>query len=176
MLRPGVPSRPRPPFWSEGISKLADSPQAPAGSYPIPPSTARRGTPGEITGRLRNWRRVIRCQVRSSSPISKSDLQIRSPSPISWVLRACVLLESQQTPGRFKLAVVDFTTAMTLWPLWTTLAWNDILHRYRRSALGPFWLTASMAISIIALGTVYSEILKLPAAPYWAGCLRAKAG
>ena len=73
------------------------------------------------------------------------------------------MLESQQTPRRFRLAVADFTTAIALRPLWVTLAWNDILHRYRRSALGPLWLTASMAISIIALGTVYSEILKLPA-------------
>jgi lipopolysaccharide transport system permease protein len=73
------------------------------------------------------------------------------------------LPESQQAPRRFKLAVVDFAAAMELWPLWTMLAWNDILYRYRRSALGPFWFTASTAISIIALGTVYSEILRLPA-------------
>jgi lipopolysaccharide transport system permease protein len=73
------------------------------------------------------------------------------------------LPESRQAPRRFKLAVADFAAAMDLWPLWTTLAWNDILYRYRRSALGPFWFTASTAISIIALGTVYSEILKLPA-------------
>jgi hypothetical protein len=62
-----------------------------------------------------------------------------------------VLLDIQQSPRRFKLAVVDFTTAIALRPLWVTLAWNDILHRYRRSALGPLWLTASMAISIIAI-------------------------
>ena len=41
------------------------------------------------------------------------------------------------------------------------LGWNDILQRYRRSMLGPFWLTASMGIMVLALGTVYSRIFKI---------------
>lgn len=64
--------------------------------------------------------------------------------------------------GKMVLAVADLAAAIELWPLWFRLGWNDILHRYRRSALGPFWFTASMAISIVALGLVYSEIFNLP--------------
>jgi len=73
------------------------------------------------------------------------------------------LPESKKTSRSFELAVVDFRTALELWPLWVRLGWNDILRRYRRSTLGPFWLSASMAISVIALGTVYSQIFNLPA-------------
>jgi lipopolysaccharide transport system permease protein len=29
--------------------------------------------------------------------------------------------------------------------IWWTLAWFDIVLRYRRSLLGPIWLTLSMA-------------------------------
>jgi len=40
------------------------------------------------------------------------------------------------------------------------LGWNEILQRYRRSFLGPFWLTASMGIMVIALGVLYAELFR----------------
>jgi ABC-type polysaccharide/polyol phosphate export permease len=43
-------------------------------------------------------------------------------------------------------------------PLWTLLGWNDIRLRYRRSVLGPFWITISMAVLIVVLGLIYSQI------------------
>lgn len=49
-----------------------------------------------------------------------------------------------------------------LWPLWVRLGWNDILQRYRRPLLGPFWLTASMAIIVIASGILYAGLFKTP--------------
>ena len=55
---------------------------------------------------------------------------------------------------------VDFGEGIVLWPLWGKLGWNDILQRYRRSFLGPLWLTASMAIMVLALGVVYAQIFK----------------
>jgi ABC-2 type transport system permease protein/lipopolysaccharide transport system permease protein len=59
--------------------------------------------------------------------------------------------------------VADFAAAVGLWPLWTRLGWNDILYRYRRSMLGPFWSTVNVAITVLALGLVYSQIFNLPA-------------
>ena len=59
-------------------------------------------------------------------------------------------------------ALVDIRTGITLWPLWVRLGWNDILQRYRRSMLGPFWLTASMAIMVIALGILYAGLFNVP--------------
>ena len=52
----------------------------------------------------------------------------------------------------------DVVEGLARWRLWTRLGWNDILQRYRRSVLGPFWMTASMAIMVIALGVVYAEL------------------
>ena len=60
-----------------------------------------------------------------------------------------------------RLAMQDIVDGVARWPLWIKLGWNDILQRYRRSLLGPFWLTASMAIMVIALGVVYAEIFKV---------------
>lgn len=59
------------------------------------------------------------------------------------------------------LAIRDLVEGVRSWPLWSKLGWNDIVQRYRRSLLGPFWLTASMAIMVISLGTIYSRLFKM---------------
>lgn len=41
------------------------------------------------------------------------------------------------------------------------MAWQDILQRYRGSALGPFWLTISMTIMIVTLGFLYSKLFQM---------------
>jgi len=64
--------------------------------------------------------------------------------------------------AKFRSALTDVASGLALWPLWVRLGWNDILQRYRRSFLGPFWLTASMAIMVIALGVLYAEIFRTP--------------
>ena len=55
-------------------------------------------------------------------------------------------------------ALRDIISGLALWRLWLRLGWNDIRQRYRRSILGPFWLTASMAIMVVALGVLYAEL------------------
>src|SRR3979411_3014414 len=56
----------------------------------------------------------------------------------------------------------DMIAGLASWRLWVRLGWNDILQRYRRSILGPFWLTASMAVMVIALGGLYSQLFNTP--------------
>lgn len=66
----------------------------------------------------------------------------------------------RQVRSQAQLALQDIIDGLSLWALWGKLGWNDILHRYRRSLLGPLWLTASMAIMVVSLGLVYSKIFK----------------
>lgn len=47
------------------------------------------------------------------------------------------------------------------WRLWSKLGWHDIRKRYRRSVLGPFWLTLSMAVMVASLGLVYGTLFRL---------------
>lgn len=42
--------------------------------------------------------------------------------------------------------------------MWWTLAWFDIVLRYRRSMLGPLWLTLSMAVMISGMGPIYASL------------------
>jgi ABC-type polysaccharide/polyol phosphate export permease len=60
----------------------------------------------------------------------------------------------------------DAVMALKAWGLWTMLGWNDIRQRYRRSTLGPFWITLSMALFIGLLGVIYSRIFHTEVAIY----------
>jgi len=64
--------------------------------------------------------------------------------------------------SRTSLAVADVVSAIQQRRLWVRLGWNDILQKYRRSVLGPLWLTVSMAIMIVSLGLLYAQIFQTP--------------
>lgn len=63
-------------------------------------------------------------------------------------------------PPRFRVreAVADLAAGLALWQLWSTLGWHDIRQRYRRSMLGPFWLTLSMGIMVAGLAYLYGGL------------------
>jgi len=54
----------------------------------------------------------------------------------------------------------DLLAALSACDLWVFLAVQDIRLRYRRSKIGPFWITLSMAIFCVTLGVVYSQLFK----------------
>lgn len=60
----------------------------------------------------------------------------------------------------------DLILALKGRELWLYLAWQDIRLRYRRSKIGPFWITLSMTIFILSLGVVYSQLFKMEVAEY----------
>jgi lipopolysaccharide transport system permease protein len=51
-------------------------------------------------------------------------------------------------------------TLVSEWRRWVLLGWYDVLARYRRTLLGPFWIVVSTAISILVIAFVYSSIFK----------------
>lgn len=56
------------------------------------------------------------------------------------------------------LARQDLLGSLKQWRIWFMLAYQDIKIRYRRSVLGPFWITMSMAITAYSMGFLYSHI------------------
>jgi ABC-type polysaccharide/polyol phosphate export permease len=67
---------------------------------------------------------------------------------------------------RFALAVSDLVLGLAEWRTWWVLAFNDIRQRYRRSTLGQFWLTISMAAMIAGIGVIYAFIFDRPISSY----------
>ena len=57
-----------------------------------------------------------------------------------------------------QLAWKDVLEGLAKWPIWLTLSYRDISVRYRRSVLGPFWLTLSMAITVYTMGYLYGHL------------------
>lgn len=50
--------------------------------------------------------------------------------------------------------------------IWGMLGWDDIRQRYRRSVLGPFWITLSMGVLIFMLGVIYARLFNIDIATY----------
>lgn len=57
-----------------------------------------------------------------------------------------------------KLAVIDILEGALSWRLWGSLGWQDIRQRYRRSKIGPFWVTLSMGVMIAGMGVLYADL------------------
>jgi ABC-2 type transport system permease protein len=59
-----------------------------------------------------------------------------------------------------KRALADLVDGWQHRALWGMMGLHDIRQRYRRSIIGPFWITLSMGIMIGALGLLYGPIFK----------------
>jgi ABC-type polysaccharide/polyol phosphate export permease len=68
---------------------------------------------------------------------------------------------SNERPSRVRSALKDLSDGIRSYPVWSTLGWQDIRQRYRRSMLGPFWITLTMLVTIAGMGPLYGALLKL---------------
>ncbi|MBJ6127834.1 ABC transporter permease [Microvirga splendida] len=50
--------------------------------------------------------------------------------------------------------------------LWMTLGWRDVQSRHRRSRIGPFWNTLSLAFVATCIGSLYGGIMGRPMSEY----------
>ena len=64
------------------------------------------------------------------------------------------------------MALSDLMGAISKIRLPLMLGWQDIKQRYRRSRLGPFWLTISMGIMITMIGYIFGQAMGLPRQEY----------
>lgn len=69
-------------------------------------------------------------------------------------------------PRRRERALEDLRGGFARWRLAWALARSDITHRYRGSVLGPFWLTLSTAVMLVALGILYAKLFRMDVAAY----------
>lgn len=65
-------------------------------------------------------------------------------------------------PTVARVALSDIADTIRRRRLVGMLGWQDVRQRYRRSALGPFWLTISMGVMIGTIGFVFGQIFKAP--------------
>ncbi|MGU3291009.1 galactan export ABC transporter permease subunit Wzm/RfbD [Williamsia sp. M5A3_1d] len=58
----------------------------------------------------------------------------------------------------FRRAWEDLRTGFAQRELWALLGWQDIKQRYRRSLLGPLWITVATGVTAVAMGLLYGEL------------------
>ncbi|HEY4018759.1 MAG TPA: ABC transporter permease [Pseudonocardiaceae bacterium] len=56
----------------------------------------------------------------------------------------------------------DLREGYAMRQLWAHLGWQDIKQRYRRSVIGPLWITISMGVTAVGLGVLYSVLFDTP--------------
>lgn len=61
----------------------------------------------------------------------------------------------------FSAAKEDLFQGIFQWRIWLLLGWQDIKWRYRRSYLGPLWITISMLITIYSMGFLYGHLFNM---------------
>jgi len=61
-------------------------------------------------------------------------------------------------PRGWSSALADLAHGWRQRELWGYLGWQDIRQRYRRSVLGPVWISISMAVTAVALGILYAGL------------------
>lgn len=82
-------------------------------------------------------------------------------------------IDSNASPDAFPsrnqsfLALQDLDRGLKQWRIWLMLAYQDIKLRYRRSVLGPFWITISMAITVYSMGFLYAHLFRTDMKQYY---------
>src|SRR5580693_7382170 len=78
-----------------------------------------------------------------------------------------IALSNPSLKSRIASTVLDEVIAgFRIWRVWGIMGWDDIRQRYRRSVLGPFWITLSMGAFILLLGIIYSRLFHMQIETY----------
>jgi ABC-type polysaccharide/polyol phosphate export permease len=66
----------------------------------------------------------------------------------------------------YPAAIADLILGLANWRIWGRLGWLEVKRRYRRTILGPIWVTLTLAIFCFAMGFVYAELFHREIATY----------
>lgn len=61
----------------------------------------------------------------------------------------------------FQMALRDLHLSTERLSLAWSLAWHDVVSRYRGSILGPFWITLSMGLMVLGIGVLYANLFNI---------------
>ncbi len=97
-----------------------------------------------------------RCIGRARWPDLRLEFRVAKPSAQAGKILAPPDHMLSLTWKQLDSAVDDLRMGIVSWRLSHFLAWQDLRQRYRRSTLGPMWLTLSFGIQIVSMGFLSS--------------------
>jgi ABC-type polysaccharide/polyol phosphate export permease len=97
-------------------------------------------------------------------------MRLSSPHPTAFGWNAPLPLAANEladvmlglTQQQVVTAADDIRVGIIRWRLGRLLAWQDIKQRYRRSTLGPIWLTLTSGIQMLVMGVMSSFLFNTP--------------
>jgi len=72
------------------------------------------------------------------------------------------------TAKGLRLAVQDLFAGLLSFRIWAMMGWNEVRTRYRRSMLGPFWLTISTGVMVACMGPLFAKLFNQDTGSYLA--------
>ena len=60
--------------------------------------------------------------------------------------------------AQFEAAVADMREGLRRWRNWSYLAVENVKNRYRRTVLGPWWLTLQMGIFVVGISIIFGSL------------------
>lgn len=69
-------------------------------------------------------------------------------------------------PSQSRLLIKDLIASLQLWHLWMHLGWEDVAKQYRRSFLGPVWISLNTAFFVITFGLIGAQLFRMPIEEY----------
>ena len=67
---------------------------------------------------------------------------------------------AEAPPGTVADGIKDIRAGLKRWPVWWTLTWQAIKSQYRRTYLGPWWITVQQVIFVAGLSLLFGFLLK----------------
>ncbi len=67
---------------------------------------------------------------------------------------------------QFDMLLQDLWQSCRIWRFWMHLGWEDIARQYRRSFLGPVWITLNTGIFIVVFGLIGAQLFQTSASDY----------
>lgn len=62
--------------------------------------------------------------------------------------------------GSIRDGIADIAAGLKRWPIWWTLTWQATRSQYRRTYLGPWWITLQQVIFVAGLSLLFGFLLK----------------
>ena len=60
--------------------------------------------------------------------------------------------------GTIKAGIADISAGLKLWPVWWILTWQSFRSQYRRTYLGPWWITIQQVIFVAGLSVLFGVL------------------
>jgi ABC-type polysaccharide/polyol phosphate export permease len=73
--------------------------------------------------------------------------------------RPAAYFVSPMPGGPLAIAWADIRESIRLAPVWLHAGWIDVVWKFRRTKIGPFWHTLGLAAFVVVMGVVWSRIL-----------------